>query len=77
MIEPAITDEMLVAEVLQQIPEAAELFRQHGVDPVKHCGPQTRIVHLAETPNACRLRDLDGLLLGLNAALQAARFEDK
>ena len=27
----AITEEMLVGEVLQQIPEAAELIRRHGV----------------------------------------------
>jgi len=77
MTVPAITEEMLVAEVLQQVPGAAELFHQHGVDPVKHCGPQTRIVHLTETPDVCRLRDLDGLLSEFNAALQAARIEDK
>lgn len=76
MTEPTIIEEMLVAEVLQQVPGAAELFRQHGVDPIKHCGPQIHIIHLAETPDVCRLRDLDGLLLELNAVLQA-KIEDK
>lgn len=71
-----ITEEMLVAEVLQQVPGAGELFRQHGVDPVKHCGPLTYTTHLAETPDVCRLYDLDGLLLELNAVLQA-QIEDK
>lgn len=67
-----ITLEMTVFDVLDQVPGAIELFREHGVNPAAECGPLTRQIRLIDTPARCDLADLDLLVDKLNAALLAS-----
>lgn len=64
-----ITLEMTVFDVLDQVPGAIELFREHGVNPTAECGPLTRQIRLMDTPYRCHLVDLDLLVEKLNSAL--------
>lgn len=69
MIQPMITSEMTVVEVIDRVPGAIELFQQHGVNPTRECALFTRQICLKETPERCHLEDLDELIRKLNAAL--------
>jgi hypothetical protein len=64
-----ITLEMTVFDVLDQVPGAIELFREHGVNPTAECGPLTRQIRLIDTPHRCHLADVDLLVEELNSAL--------
>ena len=77
MIQPTITSEMTVFEVLDQVPGAIELFQQHGVNPTRECALFTRQIRLKETPERCHVEDLDELILKLNAALSVSDADAK
>lgn len=64
-----ITKEMTVFDVLDRVPGAIELFREHGVNPTAECGPLTRQIRLIDTPDRCDLANLDLLVDKLNTAL--------
>lgn len=66
-----ITGDMTLAEVLAAVPEADRIFQEHGVHPVAYCGPTVQILRLDETPAHCKLEDLEGLLVKLNAAARS------
>lgn len=69
MTQPTITDDITVFDVLNQVPSAIELFRQHGVNPAGECAFFTRQIRLKETPDRCHVDDLDELIQKLNAAV--------
>ncbi len=71
-----ITTDTLVADALEQVPGALDLFIAHGVDPTCDCGISTRVVTLAEAERRCGLRDVEGLAAELNARLQALEAEE-
>ena len=64
-----ITPEMTVFAILDQVPGAIDLFREHGVNPTTECGPLTRQILLIDTPDRCDIVDLDLLVDELNVAL--------
>ena len=61
---------LTIAEVLAAVPEARSIFQEHDFDPVTHCGPTVQIIRLDEATVHCKLNDLEGLLVKLNAAYQ-------
>ncbi|MFB6285432.1 MAG: hypothetical protein ABEK03_02485, partial [Candidatus Bipolaricaulia bacterium] len=65
------TPETTVAEALERVPNAVEVFEQHGVDPRSECGPRIHITPLADTPFVCHVDDLDALLADLQRELAA------
>ena len=69
MIQPTITSEMTVFDVLDQVPGAIDLFQQHGVNPTGECTFFTTQIRLKDTPERCHVVDLDELILKLNAAM--------
>lgn len=69
MKQEPISGDMLVAEALEQVPNAREIFQKHGIDPVTYCGPTIHILRLDEIPAHCKLEDLEGLLAELNQGL--------
>lgn len=69
MTQLAITKETAVFDVLDQVPGAIELFRQHGINPAKECIFFARQIRLKDTPERCRVVDLDELILKLNVAM--------
>lgn len=77
MIQPTITSEMTVFDVLDQVPGAIELFQQHGVNPTGECAFFTRQIRLKDTPERCHVVDLDKLILKLNAAIHEKDATDK
>lgn len=60
---------MTVFEVLERVPGALEMFREHGIYPTAECGPLTRQIRLVETPDRCHVEDLAELIDKLNTAL--------
>ncbi len=71
-----ITTDTFVADALERVPGALELFIAHGVDPTCDCGISTRVVTLAEAERRCGLRDAEGLAAELNARLQALEADE-
>jgi hypothetical protein len=69
MIQPAITSEMTVFDVLDQVPGAIDLFQQHGVNPTGKCTFFTTQIRFKDTPERCHVVDWDELILKLNAAM--------
>jgi hypothetical protein len=69
MTQLTITKETAVFDVLDQVPGAIELFRQHGINPTKECIFFARQIRLKDTPERCRVADLDELILKLNVAV--------
>jgi hypothetical protein len=69
MTQLTITKETAVFDVLDQVPGAIELFRQHGINPAKECIFFARQIRLKDTPERCRVVDLDELILKLNVAM--------
>lgn len=69
MIQAAITDEMTVFDILEQVPGAITLFQQHGVNPTRECSLFTRQIRLKDTPERCHVVDLDELILKLNTTI--------
>lgn len=72
MNQEPITGEMLVAEVLAQVPNARAIFQKHGIDPVTSCGPTVHVLRLDDAPVHCRLENLEELLTELNQSLAQA-----
>ncbi len=66
--EEPIRDEMTIAEVLAAVPGARAIFQEHSFDPASYCGPTVQIIRLDEAPAHCKLEDVEGLLVKLNAA---------
>jgi len=69
MTQLTITKETAVFDVLDQVPGAIELFRQRGINPAKECIFFARQIRLKDTPERCRVADLDELILKLNVAM--------
>lgn len=69
MTQLTITRETAVFDVLDEVPGAIELFRQHGINPAKECVFFAQQIRLKDTPDRCRVVDLDELIQKLNAAL--------
>lgn len=69
MTHLTITRETAVFDVLDHVPSAIELFRQHGINPAKECAFFARQIRLKDTPERCRVVDLDELILKLNMAM--------
>lgn len=68
MSEEMITEEWTVAEALRCAPDALGLFQKYGVNPITDCGPNRTILHLGETPERCKIEQLEALIADLNAA---------
>lgn len=69
MTQLTITRETAVFDVLDQVPGAIEIFRQHGINPARECVFFARQIRLKDTPERCRVVDLDELIEKLNSAL--------
>ena len=77
MIQPTITSEMTVFDVLDQVPGAIGLFQQHGVNPTGECAFFTKQIRLKDTPERCHVVDLDKLILKLNATFHEGEPANK
>ena len=67
MTQHVITTAGRIADVLEQVPGALDLFSRHGVDPRASCGAQTHHIHLRDAAR-CGLVNLDGLIEELRTA---------
>ena len=56
-----------IADVLEQVPGAVDLFSRHHVDPRASCGAQTHHIQLRDAAK-CGLVDLGGLIEELRTA---------
>ncbi len=62
-----ITRESVVWDVLEQMPEARDLFAGHGCEIDDECTDQAMENSLDVAETVCHLKDIDGLILELNA----------
>ena len=67
MTQRVITAARRIADVLEEVPGAVDVFSRHGVDPRASCGAQTHHIHLRDAAR-CGLVDLDGLIEELRTA---------
>lgn len=77
MTSHLITEEMTVYDVLDLVPNAIELFEQHGINPTGQCAFFTRQIHLKDTPERCHVVDLDELIVKLNVAFGVTKSADE
>lgn len=70
MNQESISGDMLVAEVLELVPNARKIFQKYGIDPVTYCGPTVHILCLDDVPAHCKLENLEELLAELNQELE-------
>ena len=69
MVQEPISGDMTVAEVLERVSNALDLFQKHGINPITYCGPTIRILRMDEIPAHCKVQDPEGLMADLNRAL--------
>jgi hypothetical protein len=62
-----ITLQSVIWDILQQMPEARELFNAHGCDMDAECTDEALENTLDEAVGVCHLEDVDGLILELQA----------
>ena len=72
-----VTRETLVHNAYNSSPQAPELFAAHGVRPSQKCQVVWDEVSLDDAEMWCHLKDLDGLIVELNAAGAGAATASK
>ncbi len=71
-----VTLETTVGEVLFVIPGAAEIFEQHGCQPLIDCTEEHHAEYvLGDLELVCHIGDSEALAADLNAALEAEEAE--
>lgn len=69
MTEQSIDRDMLVADVLDMVPDAEDIFEEHGVSPREECGTAIYTMDLNHAGKDCGIDDLDSLIEDLEANL--------
>lgn len=64
--------DMLVADVLDLVPNAEEIFTEHGVNPREECGTAIYSMDLEHACRDCGIDDADALLADLEESLNDA-----
>lgn len=67
-----ITRQTLVVDAWRSCRAAPDIFRRHGIDPGQQCSVVRDTTVLEDAEDWCGLRDLDGLVAELNAAVPQA-----
>lgn len=62
-----ITLQTVIWDILQEMPEARDLFQGHGCDMDAECTDSALENTLDEAVGVCHLDDIDGLILELQA----------
>jgi len=70
MTETEITEDMIVADVLDMVPDSEAIFTEHGVNPREECGPGIYTMNMEEAGRDCGIDDLDSLIEDLEAKLE-------
>lgn len=70
MSENTITKDMMVAEVLEQVPGSEDIFANHGVNPREECGTAIYTMDLRHAERDCGIDDLDALINDLEEKLE-------
>lgn len=67
-----VTMETTVGEALFVIPDAAEIFEQHGCQPMIECTEEHHVEYmLGDLELVCHIGDSEALIADLNAAIEA------
>lgn len=72
MPENEVEMDMLVADVLDLVPNAEEIFEEHGVNPREECGTAIYSMDLNHACRDCGIDDADALVADLEESLASA-----
>lgn len=64
-----ITRDTIVKDAVESCPEAPAIFEAHGIDPRCKCKGMWDVTTLDEAADWCKIKDVDGLIAELEAAL--------
>ena len=70
MTEQSIEKDMIVADVLDMVPNADQIFEDHGVNPRQECGTAIYTMDLNHAGQDCGIDDLDELIEDLESSLE-------
>lgn len=66
-----ITRDTLVKDAVRSSKQAPGFFKRHSVSPEEQCSGMYDMISLDEAEEWCKVKDMDGLIKELNAALEA------
>lgn len=70
-----ITRQTIVKEAVESCEAAPAIFAKHGVNPLERCIGMYDLNTIEDAEEWCALRDVDGLIDELNAAIEEEQAE--